>query len=251
MNDPLQSISIPALAISAIPAIIVMGILYRWAVNPGTAVHAVARMIAQLFIVGYVLTFIFASNSSLVTMGVLVVMATAAAWISMRPLQRSSRRDYLLALLAICIGGVSTLGLISGLVFEITPWFAPRFLIPLAGMIFASCMNTVSLTAERFWAERDRGQSYTEARHAALNAALIPMINSLFAVGVVSLPGMMTGQILSGISPLVAARYQIVVMFMLFGASGLAAVAYLLLTRAYSRRAPAGGAFAPDTADDR
>ncbi|MCH7502675.1 MAG: ABC transporter permease, partial [Proteobacteria bacterium] len=82
---------------------------------------------------------------------------------------------------------------------------------------------------ERFQAEIDRGVPYIQARRSALHAALIPMINSLFAVGLVSLPGMMTGQILSGVSPMIAAKYQIVVMTMLFGASGISAAIYLVL----------------------
>ena len=73
--------------------------------------------------------------------------------------------------------------------------------------------------------------SYREARRTALQTALIPIINSLFAVGLVALPGMMTGQILSGVSPVVAAKYQIVVMTMLFGTAGISASAYLVFQR--------------------
>ena len=101
----------------------------------------------------------------------------------------------------------------------------------LAGMIFAGAMTTISLAGERAYAEAERGVSYTEARRIAMQAALIPMINSLFAVGLVSLPGMMTGQILSGVSPLVAAKYQIVVMSMLFGVTGISAAIFLHLER--------------------
>ena len=96
-------------------------------------------------------------------------------------------------------------------------------------MIFAGSMNTVSLAAERLQSEYDRGVSYLEARRIALQASMIPITNSLFAVGLVALPGMMTGQILSGVSPLIAAKYQIVVMTMLFGASGISAALYLVL----------------------
>jgi len=111
----------------------------------------------------------------------------------------------------------------------VDPWFSPRYVIPLAGMIFAGAMNTVSLAAERMQAEIVRETSFSEARRIALQASLIPMINSLFAVGLVSLPGMMTGQILSGVSPMIAAKYQIVVMAMLFGVSGISASLYLVL----------------------
>ena len=92
-------------------------------------------------------------------------------------------------------------------------------------------MNSVSLAAERFETEMARGSSYIEARNTALKTALIPITNSLFAVGLVSLPGMMTGQILSGVPPLVAVRYQIMVMCMLFASAGLTAGCYLHLLR--------------------
>ena len=220
-----------ALVISAIPAIIVVALLYRWKLSPGVAAHALARMIAQLFIIGYLLILIFASSNSATSLGVIAVMTVAAAWISMRPLKNAGGRNYLVALLAIMTGGLSTLTLVVGFVFDMSPWYSPQFAIPLAGMIMAACMNAVSLAAERYEADCVQGRTYDEARNHALHAAMIPVINSLFAVGVVSLPGMMTGQILSGISPLVAARYQIVVMFMLFGAAGISASAYLLMQK--------------------
>ena len=98
-------------------------------------------------------------------------------------------------------------------------------------MIFASSMNGVSLAAERLRAELERNISYNNARGIALKAALIPITNSLFAVGLVSLPGMMTGQILSGISPLVAVRYQIMVMCMVFSAVGLSSYIFLVIAK--------------------
>ena len=79
----------------------------------------------------------------------------------------------------------------------------------------------------QFFIEKDRGEHYEESRKIALETALIPQINALFAVGLVSLPGMMTGQILSGIEPLMAARYQIMVMCMIFSTAGLSAVTYM------------------------
>ncbi len=104
-------------------------------------------------------------------------------------------------------------------------------MIPLAGMAFANAMNSVSLASERLQAEIDNGNSGIKARNTAFQASLIPTINSLFAVGLVSLPGMMTGQILSGVSPLIAVRYQIMVMCMLFAVSGIASATFLTLIR--------------------
>ena len=104
-------------------------------------------------------------------------------------------------------------------------------MIPLAGMIFANAMTAVSLAAERFNAELAHDTSWNEARVIAFHAAMIPVINSLFAVGLVSLPGMMTGQILSGVSPMIAARYQIVVMCMIFASAGISTAIFLAFRR--------------------
>ena len=97
----------------------------------------------------------------------------------------------------------------------------------------ANAMTAVSLAAERLYAEREHGQGWEGARLAAYQAAMIPVINSLFAVGLVSLPGMMTGQILSGVSPLIAARYQIMVMCMIFASAGISTAIFLALVRRY------------------
>ena len=112
-----------------------------------------------------------------------------------------------------------------------SPWFLPSYMIPLAGMIFANSMNCISLAAERLEAELERNVSFDSARNIAFQAALIPITNSLFAVGLVSLPGMMTGQILSGVSPFIAARYQIMVMCMMFGSAGISSALFLTLSK--------------------
>jgi len=88
-------------------------------------------------------------------------------------------------------------------------------------------MNAVSIASERLFVESQRQNDLKAIRATVLQAALIPITNSLFAVGIVSLPGMMTGQILSGTSPLIAVRYQIMVMCMVFGSSGISSAVYL------------------------
>jgi putative ABC transport system permease protein len=231
MNTALPDISTLDLAWVFIPVVIVLIILLRWALDAKVAVYAIVRMLIQLLLIGYVLTYIFRAEQSLIIVAVLAVMLLAASWIALRPLQSRNRGIYVKALAAIFIGGVPVLLLVTQLVLEIEPWFLPRYMVPLAGMIFASSMNTLSLAAERLQSELDRGEDYSDARKIALNTAMIPVINSLFAVGLVSLPGMMTGQILSGVSPLVAVKYQVVVMCMIFGAAGISAATYLLLAK--------------------
>ena len=229
MDAAVTSISLTGLILAFLPALIVIAILYRWTIVAQTAVYATLRMLVQLMLIGYVLVYIFETDQPWVIMSVLAVMPVVASWIAIRPLQGRQLHLYLHALIAISVGGAPTLALVSQAVIDVHPWFNPRYVVPLAGMIFAGSMNSVSLAGERFQAEIDRGAPSAAARRSALQASLIPMINSLFAVGLGSVPGMMTGQILSGVSPLIAARYQIVVMTMLFGASGISAAIYLVL----------------------
>jgi putative ABC transport system permease protein len=132
--------------------------------------------------------------------------------------------------IAIICGGGFTLVFITQGALAITPWYQAQIIIPLAGMIFATAMNSISLCAERLFSEMNNGVPYHQARKNALNAATIPVINTLFAVGLVSIPGMMTGQILSGVSPLIAARYQIIVMCMIFASAIISSVIFLILS---------------------
>ncbi len=229
MNAAVHELTWAGVALSFLPTAIVIAILYRWTAGAGTAFYATLRMLMQLLLIGYILVFIFSTERAAVIAGVLAVMLVAASWIAIRPVAEKSARLYVNALVAISAAGLLTLALVSQLVIGVEPWFSPRYVVPLAGMIFAAAMNTVSLAAERLQSELERGIDFSEARRSALQASLIPTVNSLFAVGLVSLPGMMTGQILSGISPMVAARYQIVVMSMLFGVSGIATTVFLLL----------------------
>ena len=231
MNSPIEVIALGRLALSFFPVLLVLGILFWWSVGGGSGLYAVFRMVGQLFLVGYVLTFIFDSNRVMVVVSTLVVMLLAASWIALRPIQKKRPITYFEVLVSVTIGGLLTLLIVTQGVLDIDGWRDARVIIPLAGMIFSTSMNTVSLAAERFEAESAQETPYLEARKIALRAGLIPLVNTLFAVGLVSFPGMMTGQILSGVEPLIAVRYQIMVMSMLFGSAGLCAAFYLLLQK--------------------
>ena len=227
MNNSVLTISVIDLAIAFVPVVTVLAILYRLSLDSRTALYSLARMVIQLLLIGYVLAYIFETDHSLIVIGVLAMMLLASSWIALRPVRANKPQLYLKVLGAITLGGVTTLLLVTQGVLHLQPWFWPRYVVPLAGMVFANSMNTVSLAAERFEAETNNKVEYHEARRRSLQASLIPLINSLFAVGIVSFPGMMTGQILSGVAPHIAARYQILVMCMLFGASGISAAYYL------------------------
>lgn len=229
MGSSVETISLARLSLILLPVIVVIAIQWRWSMSSRSTIYGMARMLAQLLAVGYVLVFLFDSDSPLIVSIVLFVMITVSSWIALRPLKSSNRSLYPLSLIAISAGGVPVLILATQFVIDVDPWYAPRYLIPLAGMIFSNAMNSVSIAAERYESELARNVAPIEARFTAMQAAMIPLINSLMAVGLVSLPGMMTGQVLSGVSPLIAARYQILVMCMLFSASGIAAACFLQL----------------------
>ena len=183
MNDNVLTISLTGLALAFIPAVIVIAIMLRWRAGAGTAVYATLRMLVQLLLIGYVLIYIFETDNWLVISSVLAVMLLASSWIAVRPIPSWGRRDYVEALVAITAGGVPTLFLVTQFVLGVEPWFSPRYVVPLAGMIFAGSMTAVSLAAERFLAESGRDIDYHDARRTAFNAALIPIVNSLFSRG--------------------------------------------------------------------
>lgn len=218
--------------------------LSRWqrlGLERGFLVGAV-RAVVQLVAVGYVLVYLFDSPRwwlVLLALAVMLVAATATA-------TRRQRSLWGLGGTAMLVSSGLTLAYVTQVVLLVRPWYDPRYLIPLFGMIVGNAMNGAALAAERLASEMElrRGEveaylalGATPARAAAepvrraLVAALIPSVNGLMTVGLVQLPGMMTGQILAGQSPLLAVRYQVVVVFMLAGATAMTSAMVVLWYR--------------------
>lgn len=231
MKTVIQTIPVGNLILAIIPVIAVIVILYKWSLKPSKAFHAVLRMFTQLLLIGYFLTYIFDTEKSWLVLIILSIMLLGSSWISLNSIKENRRSLFAKALSGIAIGGGLTLLLVTQVILELDPWYMPRYMVPLAGMIFSNSMNSVSLAAERLTSEMSRGMRYSSARGIALNAALIPITNSLFAVGIVSLPGMMTGQILAGVDPLIAVRYQIMVMCMAYGSAGISSALFIHLSK--------------------
>ncbi len=226
----------------------------RWrglGLDGGFAVGAV-RAVVQLVAVGYILVYIFAADRWWLVMLALAVMLVSATQAAARRAGGASRtRDdrktlWTISGTAMMLGSGLTLAFVTQVVLRVEPWYEPQYLIPLFGMIVGNAMNASALAAERLASELDAHRGQVEAYLAlgasparaaaiperrAMTAALIPTINGLMTVGLVSLPGMMTGQILAGVSPVLAIRYQIVVMFMLAGATAVTTVAVVLWYR--------------------
>lgn len=229
MESSIPEISLLRLVVAFVPVAVAVVILARFSLGAWNGLYATARMLIQLLVIGYVLTYIFNADQPYIVLAVLLMMMAVASWIALRPLGHRTPSRYAIAFAAVALSGLLTLVLVTQGVLSLDPWYDPRYSIPLSGMIFSAAMNAVSLAAERYDAELATGAAPAEALPTALNAALIPQVNTLFAVGLVALPGMMTGQILAGVEPLIAVRYQIVVMCMLFGVTALSAAAYLVL----------------------
>ena len=225
----MYAITLVDIAVAFIPVLVTLVIIFYWSNSIRHASISILRMLMQLLLIGYALEFIFGSNNQWVIIAVLCFMLTAASWIALGalPVKRSSLLAY--SMIAIAVGGLFNLILITQGVLHVDPWYQPAVMIPLAGMIFSNSMNSVSLAGERLFSELEHHQDYARARNTAFQAALIPITNSLLAVGLVSLPGMMTGQILAGTSPLIAARYQIMVMCMIFSSAGISTALFLWL----------------------
>ena len=192
----MQTIPIIELSLVFIPTIFLLAIIFSWGIKGSVGIYANIRMVLQLLLVGYILTYVFEISQPIIIILVIILMVAVSAWIALRSIEEKSVKIYLKFFISIGLPGLVLLGLVTQLVLKMQTWCEPSLVIPIAGMIFANSMNTVSLAAERFESEFKQEKDYIKARRIALDASLLPQINSLFAVGLVALQGMMTGQII-------------------------------------------------------
>ncbi|MBT8495850.1 MAG: iron export ABC transporter permease subunit FetB [Deltaproteobacteria bacterium] len=216
-------------------------------------VWASARTVAQLLLVGHVLLWIFDRRELIWVLLAFGVMLGAASVTAARRGKRKLPGLLTSSAFAMTVGCGITVVVVTVFVVRADPWWTPRYFLPLAGMIVGNSMNAAALTAERLVSEAAGRQLEIEELLAlgatprqasagvvrvSIRAGMIPMINSMLTVGLVSIPGMMTGQMIAGADPSGAARYQIVVMFMLAASTTMCAVILggLLYRRLYNSR---------------
>ncbi|PLX35795.1 MAG: iron export ABC transporter permease subunit FetB [Hyphomicrobiales bacterium] len=199
---------------------------------------AAARMTVQLVLVGLVLKTLFEISSPWLTAAAALFMALVAGReiLARQETPLSGSWGYGIGTTSILIAG--SLVTIFGLVVQIgeDPWYAPRYALPLFGMILGNGMTGIALGLDTLTAQARRERAAIEANlclgatrwqamrpfiRRALSTGMMPIINAMSATGVVSLPGMMTGQILSGVAPTEAVKYQLLVMFLIAGSTGL------------------------------
>lgn len=203
-----------------------------------------ARMVVQLLLVGLILDWVFALRTPLPVVAIGLVMTALAGQAAVSRVQQRYAEVYLDAFVAVFGSSFLLTGFALVAVVRVRPWFEPQYAIPILGMVLGNTLTGVSLALERFTSDLSArraqvegllslGATRWEAAHASVAAAvrtgMIPTLNSMAVMGVVSLPGMMTGQILAGASPNTAVRYQIVIMFILAASSALGSLAVVLL----------------------
>jgi putative ABC transport system permease protein len=207
---------------------------------------AAVRMVVQLLLVGLVLRLVFRAASPSATLAIVALMIAAAAReVAVRPTRRLKRAgNYRIGALVVGLSSMATVVLALLTAIRPQPWYDPRYAIPLMGIVLGSVLNSASLALDVFFEGVTAGRAAIEARlalgatiHQALaelirssiRRGMIPIINQMSAAGIITLPGIMTGQLLAGMDPVEAVKYQILLLFLLTGAGGLAAAGAVYL----------------------
>ncbi|MGF1525708.1 MAG: iron export ABC transporter permease subunit FetB [Candidatus Competibacterales bacterium] len=199
---------------------------------------AALRMVVQLWLVGLILEHLFALTTPGWTALVALAMVGFAGLEIMNRQQRRLKGLWGLALgtatMAIAAVAMTLLALTVFLTPD--PWYTPRYAIPLFGMILGNSMTGIGLGLNSLTTAAVREKAAIEAQLAlgasrwqalrpvgqeALRSGSMPIVNSMATTGLVFLPGMMTGQILAGVEPTLAVKYQLLIMFLIAGATGM------------------------------
>lgn len=207
----------------------------------GQLLVAALRTAVQLMLIGFVLKVLFENVNVLFMVVVASVMALAAGREVMARQQYrfAGLWGFGLGTLSMTISSFAVTLLALTIIIEIEPWYAPQYAIPLLGMVLGNSMTAIALAVDRLTATVRQQRNVVEARLAlgegwasaigdlrrdSVRTGLVPIINAMAAAGIVSLPGMMTGQILAGAPPIEAVKYQILIMFLIAVSSGLGTV---------------------------
>lgn len=209
---------------------------------------ASVRTVVQLLLVGYVLKWVFALDTAPAVLGIIGVMLAVATRAAIERSSRTFAGVSWRAFVSLVVSGLLTSFTVTGVIIGVDPPWRAQYLIPLLGMILGNGLTGISLCLDQLLeslVERKdriemelalgatRWEAGREAVADAVRRGMIPLINSMLVVGLVSLPGMMTGQILEGADPAAAVKYQIVVMFMIAAATSMGCIFIALL--AYQR----------------
>ncbi|MGI9403939.1 MAG: ABC transporter permease [Hyphomicrobium sp.] len=202
---------------------------------------AVVRMVVQLALIGLVLKFIFAQSSPIWTamLGLVMIIAAGIEVMTRQANPVRGWRAFGLQTATLFFIGMAVTGLGVGIIIGPDPWYAPRYVLPILGMVLGNTLTGMCLVLDTMTETANRERGAIEARLAlgghrfkamgnvlrvAMRTGMIPILNAMATTGIVALPGMMTGQILAGVDPVEAAKYQVLIMFLIAGATALGVV---------------------------
>jgi putative ABC transport system permease protein len=203
------------------------------------------RMTVQLIIAGYILTFIFDNPSPWLSLLIIFIMELFAILNIFKQVKyRLSKQLKGTVVVSMVIGTLSCLFYFNGVVIHFTPWYEPRYFIPIAGMIVGNSMTGITLGLNTLLRGLKEQREVVEGAlmlgatpkaaskkyvDDAFDSAILPTLNNMIGMGIIFLPGMMTGQILSGVSPLVAIEYQIVILLGIVGSVAITVILFIYL----------------------
>lgn len=206
---------------------------------------AAVRTTVQLLLIGLVLHWVFELSRWYVVLGLMLIMTLIAGVAAVRRTEHRYPGIWLSSIVCVWASSwvVSAVALLA--IVQVEPWYRPQYAVPLLGMILGNTLNGISLGLDRFGSELDAqrdqvegllalGATSWEAARApvreAVRTGMIPILNAMTVAGLVSLPGMMTGQLLAGVEPVQAVKYQIVIMFLIASGTALGTVGVVLLS---------------------
>ena len=204
------------------------------------------RTFAQLFLVGYVLRSVFQLSNPYLVLLIFVWMVFWAAHAIRGRVKERQVAIFAPTFISMVASYTMVTVVVTAFIIQVDPWYSPQYFIPLGGMIAGNSMNAITIALERMFTElrRERprielslalGGTYREATadilRDCIRAGMIPSINALMTVGLVSLPGMMTGQILAGADPMTSIKYQIIVMLMLVASTAIGSIIVVHVVR--------------------
>ncbi|RGC51384.1 ABC transporter permease [Absiella sp. AM29-15] len=245
-NQTVMDLSILHLAIAYIFVLVLLVIFKSRGIRREKMILiATTRMTIQLTVMGYILMVVFQHPKWYISLLMLAVMLSFAMYNAMKRVRYEMSKELKhLMIISMAVGYLVTAVVFILFVLQVDPWFDPQYVIPISGMIIGNAMTGIALGANRLCTNMQdhheeienslmlgatsKDASY-EYVNDAFDSAILPTMNNMLTMGIVSLPGMMTGQILSGTFPLTAIKYQIGIMLAILGCTAITVVLFVTL----------------------
>lgn len=244
MDNSIINLSVLQMSITYIFVLILLVIFkYRGIKRERQIIIASIRMTVQLTVMGYILMYIFKNPSWWLTSIMILIMISFAIYNAIKRIKSEISNDLKKVMaVSMFLGSLTCAAFFIVIILQVKPWFNPQYFIPICGMIFGNSMTGISLGANKLCSDMEDKKAIIENSlmlgatpavavkeivNNAFDSAILPTMNNMLTMGIVSLPGMMTGQILSGTFPITAIKYQICIMLVILGSTSLTTVMFV------------------------